>query len=700
MKKEIKSFFKKNAGMGIKPTELAKRLMLDKEYEYSAMKSALHDLVDEDFLEKSGKRYKLNIASEGKLIGNIMITDKGFGFVTLQNSKMNDIFIAARNLGTAFNGDTVEVALFAKQKGKNTEGQVINILKRNREEIVGDLLKTNSFYFVKPHEKELHRDIYISESDLNGAKSGDKVVVNEIDWKSHLLNPEGKVKEILGKSGAYDTEISALAREFNLPYIFPKSVLKEAEKIKHQTPEEEYIKRLDLRDQTIFTIDPVDAKDFDDAVSLELLENGNYKLGVHIADVSHYVENRSHLDNEALKRGNSVYFVGKVIPMLPEKLSTDICSLVPYKDRLTYSVIAELTPSGKIEKYEIAKSVINSKRRFNYDEAQEVIQKQSGDFYQELTLMNKLAKTLRKKRMSKGSINFITPEVQFDLDQNGTPIGITKKVQKDSHMLVEEFMLLANQVVAKHIGGSKKKNPIPFIYRIHDLPDQEKIIEFSKFVKSLGYSFDPTTANRTKEFQRLLNNVQGTEEEALINEVAIRSMAKAIYSPDNIGHYGLGFKHYTHFTSPIRRYSDLIVHRLLFFYKEAENKQLYTYDELNEMSDHISATERSAINAERLSVKIKQTEFLKNHVGEEFHAVINGVTHFGMFVELTQTLAEGLIKLRDLEDDFYVYDEKNYSLIGRRTKKRYRLGDKVVVKLIRVDQEKREIDFMIVNENY
>lgn len=700
MKKEIKSFFKKNAGMGIKATELAKRLRIDKEYEYSAMKAALHDLVDENYLEKSGKRYKLNIAAEGKLIGTIMITDKGFGFVTLQNGNINDIFIAARNLGTAFSGDTVEVALFAKQKGKNLEGQVVNILKRGREEIIGELHKTNSFYFVIPSEKEIHRDIYIADRDLNGAKTGDKVVIHEIDWKNHLLNPEGKIKEVLGKSGSYDTEIAALAREFNLPYIFSKQVLKEARKIGHQIPQEEYERRLDLRDQTVFTIDPVDAKDFDDAVSLVQLDNGNFQLGVHIADVSHYVENRSHLDNEALKRGNSVYFVGKVIPMLPEQLSTDICSLVPYEDRLTYSVIAELTPSGKIESYQIEKTVINSKRRFNYDEAQDIIEKQSGDFYQELTLMNKLAGKLRKKRMSKGSINFISPEVQFQLDQNGTPVGITKKVQKESNMLIEEFMLLANQVVAKHIGGARKKNPVPFIYRVHDLPDQEKVIEFSKFVKSLGYSFNAAAANKTKEFQKLLDAVEGTEEEALINEVAIRSMAKAVYSPDNIGHYGLGFRHYTHFTSPIRRYSDLIVHRLLFYFTKSKKNDLYTYDELEEISDHISATERNAISAERLSVKIKQAEFLKNHIGEEFHAVINGVTHFGMFVELTQTLAEGLIKMRDLEDDFYVYDEKNYSLIGRRTKKRYRLGDKVLVRLIRVDLEKREVDFMIVNENY
>ncbi|MFA7228050.1 MAG: ribonuclease R, partial [Melioribacteraceae bacterium] len=461
-------------------------------------------------------------------------------------------------------------------------------------------------------------------------------------------------------------------------------------------PQSEIKKRLDLRDKIVFTIDPEDAKDFDDAVSIEMLPTGNYQIGIHIADVSHYVHQGTAIYDEAERRATSVYLVGKVVPMLPEKLSNTICSLVPLKDRLTYSVMVEMTPRAKLVSYEIHKSVINSKRRFTYEEVQEIIEKEEGEFWDEINKLNKLAQTLRSKRMSKGSINFFSPEVKFILDKNGIPVEIKIKEVRESHKLIEEFMLLANQLVAQHVKPKENKKPVPFVYRIHDLPDKDKILEFARFVKSLGYHFDPNAANKSMQFQLLLDEVMGKEEEAVVNEVAIRSMAKAVYSTKNIGHYGLGFKYYTHFTSPIRRFPDLIVHDLINRFNLNSLEKNLSLEELEEICNHSSAQERNAINAERLSVKLKQIEYLKGKVGEEFHGVVNGITHFGIFIELSQTLSEGLIRLRDMQDDFYVFDEKNYAINGKRTGRRIRLGDKVNVKLIRVDEERREIDFILL----
>ena len=549
---------------------------------------------------------------------------------------------------------------------------------------------------MKPDDRDLHRDIYISKNKLHGAKTGDKVIVGKIKWESSDLNPEGEILELIGKSGSRDTEIISLAHEFNLQYRFSEKTLQEAEQITEDISPEDLTNRLDYREKPVFTIDPADAKDFDDALSIEKLDNENYSVGIHIADVSNYVNYNTNLDKEALSRGNSVYLVGKVIPMLPEKLSNNICSLVPYKDRCTYSVIVELTTRGKIVKYEINKTIINSKRRFTYEEVQEIIDNQKGDFVKELLQLNSMAQTLRKKRLREGSIDFFSPEVKFELDENGVPIRIYKKETQQSNMLVEEFMLLANKLVASHIAVPDKGNIKPFVYRVHDLPDNEKIIEFSKFVKSLGYSFDPNAASKSNQFQLLMHSVKGTEEEAVINELAIRSMAKAVYSIHNIGHYGLGFKYYTHFTSPIRRYSDLMVHRLLFQYLKKKGNFHYSNEELDEISDHLSITERNAVEAERKSVKLKQIEYLQNHIGEEFHAIISGVTYFGIFVKITEILAEGLVKIRDLGSDSFIYDEKRYALVGKATKKLYRLGDKVIVKLIRVDIERSEVDFIIL----
>ncbi len=699
MKKKIISFFKKNSNTSFKSKDIAKRLKLASDDEIVSLKHFLHQLYEEKFLTRNGKRYKMNQnASSGKITGELQISPGGFGFVVPNNKKLGDIFIASRNLSTAFSGDTVEVALFAKRKGKNIEGQIVNVISRKRTNIVGTLRKSQVTYFVKPDEPEIHRDIYVDKENLKGAKEGDKVIVGNLFWDTSLLNPEGEIIEVIGKAGTKDAEISSIAYEFHLPFKFSSKALEEAERISENFSADDLKDRGDFRKHNVFTIDPADAKDFDDALSIEILENENYSIGIHIADVSHYVSIGSALDREALERGNSVYLVGGVIPMLPEKLSNNICSLVPNKDRMTYSVIVEMTKRGKVENYQIKKTIINSKRRFTYDEVQEIIEDSKGDFEKEVLLLNEIAQNLRKKRFREGGIEFSTPEIRFNLDEHNKPIAIYRKDAKESNMLVEEFMLLANKICATHISAFKNESSKPFVYRVHDYPDAEKIIEFSRFVKSLGFSFDPGLSKNTKQFHSLMLQIKGREEEALINELAIRSMAKAVYSTKNIGHYGLGFKQYTHFTSPIRRYSDLIVHRMLFHYLEGNNKSIYSPLKLEEISNNISATERSAIEAERLSIKIKQIEYLENHIGESFHAVISGVTHFGLFVKILDILAEGLIRVRDLEGDFYVYDEKKYSLIGRKTKKQYRLGDKVWVKLVRVDQEKSELDFIITEQ--
>lgn len=699
MKKEIKAYFKNHPSLKVKSKEIAKYFGITEEYAYAELKSTLFKLTDEGYLEKQGKRYSLSSFGSDKLIGQLQIISEGdYGFVVLKDqSYKTDVFISGKNLGTAFDGDQVHINLLSKKHGKNIEGQIVEVVERKQNEIVGILQKSKSFYFVSADNKKIHRDIYVSSEYLNGSKVGDKVVVGKIEWKSPDLNPEGQILEVLGRAGSYDAEIASIAREFGLSYKFSDKVLKQAESISEDIPESEIKKRLDFRDIVTFTIDPEDAKDFDDAVSIESLPNGNYHIGIHIADVSHYITTSSPLYKEALDRATSVYLVGKVIPMLPEKLSNIICSLVPKKDRLTFSVLVEMTPQAKVVSYEIKKTVINSKRRYTYEEVQRIIETGEGDFKDKILLLNDLAKKMRSKRISKGSINFFSPEVVFILDNNGMPVDIKIKEVRESNNLIEEMMLLANQIVAGHVKAKKNKLTLPFVYRIHDLPDKEKVIEFSRFVKSLGYSFDPNSANKSKQFQELLESCKGTEEEAVVNEVAIRSMAKAVYSTNNIGHYGLGFKDYTHFTSPIRRFPDLIVHKLIFSYLQNNQEKNFSVEELDEICNHSSAQERNAVNAERLSVKLKQIEYLKGKVGTEFHGVVSGITNFGIFIELSQNLAEGLIRYRDLEDDYYTFDEKNYAITGKRAGRRIRLGDKINVKLVRVDNEKREIDFTLLD---
>lgn len=695
MKNQIKYLFKQNPGRSFKSKEVAKRLKIKDDRTYLLLKNELHKLESEQFLSRNGKRYKLyTMPDSNRLIGHFILNDGGYGFVTPKNSKTGDIFIAARNISSAFHGDKVEVVLFAKQKGKNLEGQITKVIERKRKEIVGLLKKSRSFYYVTPDDPKIHRDIYVDEKSLKSSKEGDKVAVGKIIWEDRMQNPMGEIIEKIGKEGTLKSEVTSIAREFGIPVLFDKKILIEAEKINLIIGEEEIKRRIDFREKNVFTIDPVDAKDFDDALSIEKKENGNYEVGVHIADVSHYVKPGSSIDKEASTRGNSVYFVGKAIPMLPEKLSSDLCSLRPNEDRLTFSVIFELTEKGVVINHQISKTIINSKRRFTYEEAQKIIESGEGDFAKEINLINNIADLLRRKRMKSGSFEFSTPEVEFVLNENGLPSDIIKKEMKESNMLVEEFMLLANKTVAERIFS---RGNIPFIYRVHDYPDEEKIFEFSRFVKSLGYSFNLKSGKAASQFNSLMKQVRGTEEEGVINELAIRSMAKAVYSTKNIGHYGLGFKNYTHFTSPIRRYADLLVHRILersFITKTGKHNSL---DILTKISEHISATERTAMEAERRSVKLKQIQFLQDKLGEEFQAVISGVANYGIFVELTDILAQGLIRAKDLEGDFYVLDEKKYSLIGRRTKKQFRLGDKIIVKLVRIDIDNLELDFIAGN---
>jgi ribonuclease R len=693
MKSQVKAFFKTNPSRNFKSKEVAKRLKIKTENDYKELKSTLHRLALEKFLKKNGKKYRLNsFPDTNRILGHFQLNEGGFGFVLPKNPELRDIYISARNSANAFHGDLVEVVLFAKQKGKNLEGQITKVIKRKRKQVVGRLRKSKSFYFISPNDSRIHRDIYIDAEDLLGAKPGDKVSVGKIKWDDRMLNPEGEVLEVLGEEGTLDAEVISIAREFGIPTDFKRSVFQEAEKIKIEITDEEKSKRTDFRDKNVFTIDPKDAKDFDDALSIEKLASGNFKVGVHIADVSYYVKADSELDDEALMRGNSTYLVGRAIPMLPEKLSNNICSLIPNKDRLTTSVIFEMTSTGKVIKYQIAKTIINSKRRFTYDEVQKIIEEKKGEFNKEIIHLNNIATKLRRKRYSEGSLEFFTPEVEFELSSDGNPISIVKKEIKESNMLVEEFMLLANKSVAEKISREKK---MPFVYRIHDFPEQEKLEEFSRFVKSLGYSFNPHSGKAAAQFNKLMEDAQGTEEEGVINELAIRSMAKAIYSPQNIGHYGLGFSFYTHFTSPIRRYSDLIVHRIVENAAIDKSGIDYSLEELTKICDHISATERNSMEAERYSVKQKQVQFLKDRIGEDFHAVISGVTNFGIFVELTDYLAQGLVRVKDLEGDFYVLSEKKYSLIGNRTKKQFRLGDRICVTLVRVDSDNLELDFII-----
>jgi ribonuclease R len=710
LKDKVLRFFAAHSNEQFKPRVLARRLSLESQEEYRLLMKVLNELYQSDAIERGHrKRYGHAAPPEShQLTGIMTLAKNGSGVVRLQPPHSATVAVSPRFIGTALDGDVVRVGLFAhpddalKSKpdsAQQFEGEIIEIIERSQKPLVGVFEKSKNFYFVVPDNRKFVRDIYIPKNATLGARPGQKVVVQIDSWESRNLNPEGHITEILGKSGDIHAEMTAVAREFRLPLHFPKQVLSEVEAIDSKIPKSEIAHRLDLRKQTCLTIDPEDAKDFDDAVSLEDLPDGNLSLGVHIADVSHYVREGSQLDEEALKRGTSVYLADDVIPMLPEKLSNILCSLRPKEDRLTYSVIMVISPRGTVKEYRIEKSIIHSKRRFTYEEVQMIIETGRGDFSDTVRRMHKLSQVLLKKRMKEGSIDFESTETKFRFDADGKPTEIVKKARLDAHRLIEEFMLLANQIVAKHIGLFKKEDNIrPFVYRVHGSPPPEKLQDLASFVEHLGYTLNISGGISPQAIQKLLHDIKGKEEENVINEVAIRSMAKAIYALENAGHFGLGFKYYTHFTSPIRRYPDLVVHRLLDEYsrKMPHKRREQLAAILPSICDRSSEMERVAMEAERASVKVMQVEYMRRHVGDEFHAIISGVTNFGLFVEITDLLVEGLIRVRDMEDDYYVFDEKNYALIGRRSKKRYRLGDKIRIQVVRVDPEEREIDFRLI----
>ena len=691
--------------------QIANELNISDKVERKLLSSLLADLSNKNIIDEVEIGKYRGKSETKQLVGIIDITQSGQAYVKSDDFP-EEICISPSNTNGAMHTDKVKIKLFdKKRRDGRVEGEVVDIVRRGKTEFAGTIHIESRHAFVVPDNKKF-RDFIISKDKTGAAKDGQKVVVKMTGWEDYSDLPNGEVIKVLGEVGNNDTEINAIMVEYGLPYEFPKEVEKIAELLPIKITEEEISRRKDFRKITTFTIDPFDAKDFDDALSISKLENGRWEVGIHIADVSHYVKPNSILDKEAFVRATSVYLVDRVVPMLPEILSNNVCSLRPNEEKLTFSAVFEIDEEAQIKKEWFGRTIINSDRRFTYEEVQDILEGKDGDFKEEIYLLNGLAKKLRAKRMADGSITFEREEVKFNLDEKGNPTGVYFKVMKDSNQLIEDFMLLANRRVAEYVAlarkageTEKKKSDLrrPFLYRVHASPSPQKIQEFSTFVATFGYRMNSgNNKSISTSLNQLLKEVQGKPESNMIETLAIRTMAKAIYTTENIGHYGLGFHYYTHFTSPIRRYPDVMAHRLLQFYIDADEfKKIGKPADQNEIEQeckHCSEREKAASEAERASIKYKQVQFLQDKVGKVFEGIVSGVTEFGFFVELLGNKCEGMVHVRNLRDDRYVFEAERYCMRGMRTGKIISLGDSVSVLIKSADLIKKQIDFELAGE--
>jgi ribonuclease R len=698
---KILAIFSQNPYQYFNYKQISAKLEIVSKEDKELVRKTIEEMLQSNMLVVGNRgKYKLNPihldANANIIEGRISMKQTGKAYLIPSNPESEDVFIAPNNTAHSLNGDIVRVHLFPARKGRKPEGRVVEILKRDKEFFVGTIKQSRNISYFIPDNINMPIDILIPNEALHGAQNGQKVVAKITEWSEHARNPFGEVTQVLGFPGDNTVEMYSILIDQNFNPTFSEQAEKEAAEIPITIPEQEILSRRDFRDVFTITIDPADAKDFDDAISFKKMENGLYQVGVHIADVSHYVKSNTAIEEEAYKRATSVYLVDRTIPMLPEKLSNNVCSLRPNEDKLCFSAVFEMDENAKIYKQWIGKSIINSDYRFNYEEVQEVIETKEGLYKEEILMLDKIAKALREERFSKGSINFASEEVKFILDENAKPIGVYIKENKDSNQLIEDFMLLANRKVAEFIGKVPQgKEAKSFVYRIHDRPLDEKINKFNTFIGKLGYSLElKSRKSLADSMNNLFDSVQGKGEQNMIETLAIRTMQRAVYSTDNIGHYGLAFRFYTHFTSPIRRYPDLMVHRLLSKYM-AGNPSV-NKEELEAKCKHSSDMEQRAAEAERNSVKYKQAEYLSDKIGQEFDGLISGVSKWGIWVELDETKSEGMVSVKSLVDDFYYYDEDNYRYVGQHTGKVYRLGDKVRIRVKDVNLAKKQMDFVFV----